>query len=222
MAETSKARARREREGWFDKYIQLDKPGIDIGAGSDPLNEVFRRYDVLHGDGDAQTMAGIPDESFYTVYASHVLEHLHDPIEALRNWWRILAPGGYLIVQVPHMDLYEKKTDLPSRWNADHKTYWIPAILFHSGDNPNYPSHVRGLDETLYAAIGDKAKRIEYLTVLDEGYAANGDSHPGGEYSIEACIYKVPQAKTAERPAPIDRASEQEPPLRNKRKRKTL
>lgn len=39
--------------------------------------------------------------SFDVVVASDVLEHLDDPVGAARAWWRILAPGGWLIAFVP-------------------------------------------------------------------------------------------------------------------------
>jgi ubiquinone/menaquinone biosynthesis C-methylase UbiE len=65
-------------------------------------------------------MDGVPDESFDFVYSSHCLEHVHEVPHALRNWLRILKPGGYLYVVVPDYLLYEKLT-FPSRHNSDHK-----------------------------------------------------------------------------------------------------
>src|SRR5262249_15513208 len=41
----------------------------------------------------------------------------------LKNWFRILKPGGHLIVAVPDEDLYEQNT-FPSIFNDDHKTSW--------------------------------------------------------------------------------------------------
>jgi SAM-dependent methyltransferase len=122
--ETSKAYERRVKEDWFRQYIRI--PGIDIGCQHDPLNKAFRRWDYILGDTDATLMEGVPDESYLTVYASHILEHLADPWLALANWHRILKTGGYLIVVVPHRDLYEKRNHLPSIQNPDHKTFWLP------------------------------------------------------------------------------------------------
>ncbi len=180
MAETRKSHERRLREGWFDAYAPFYLSGIDIGCGRDPLNETFRRFDIMYGDGDAQKMEGIPDDAFHTVYASHVLEHLHDPIEALYNWYRILRHSGHLIVCVPHRDLYEKRSLLPSRWNGDHKTFWLPQ----KGE----PPHTRGLEEIILQAIPNAD--IVLLRILDEGYFSNGNEHAGGEYSIEVIVRK--------------------------------
>jgi len=180
MAETTKARQRRLRENWFETYAPPYLSGIDIGCGKDPHNHTFRRYDYIFGDSDAQKMRGVPDDSFITTYSSHVLEHLYDPIEGLWNWYRICRSPGHVIVCVPHRDLYEKKKLLPSRWNADHKTFWLPE----KGELPV----TRGLREVVLQAIPNA--NIVSLRVLDEGFISNGENHSGGEYSIEVIIKK--------------------------------
>lgn len=117
--ETSKRKAARLAEGWFDKYCKGS--GIDIGCGPDPVTPDCRKWDIL--DGDAQWMSGVPDESYDWVYSSHCLEHVNDPSITLSNWWRILKPGGYLIVMVPDEDLYEQGL-WPPYFNSDHKSTW--------------------------------------------------------------------------------------------------
>lgn len=132
--ETAKAYDRRVKLGWFDKY--LVGSGIDIGCGYDKLQSPYASYldDVgrlrkfeCRGwdtqDGDAQYLRGIADESFDFVYSSHCLEHMVDPSEALRNWWRVLRHGGFLVVVVPDENLYEQGV-WPSKGNGDHKTTW--------------------------------------------------------------------------------------------------
>ena len=127
--ETSKAHARRVREGFFDKYCQGQ--GLDIGQGGDPVVAGVRGWDIV--DGDAQYLQGVGDRSFDFVYASHILEHMRDPGKALLNWWRVLKPGGFLIVAVPDRDLYEGKQRLPSVRNPDHKSFF----LLDSDDPPD-------------------------------------------------------------------------------------
>lgn len=50
---------------------------------------------------DATNLAGAPDARYDFVLASHVLEHVANPIKALREWRRVLVPGGLLVVIVP-------------------------------------------------------------------------------------------------------------------------
>jgi SAM-dependent methyltransferase len=181
--ETWKSRARRLKTGWFEKYAPDDKSGIDIGCQRDPLNHTFRRWDVIFGDGDATFMEGLPDDQFWTVYASHVLEHLDDPVTALKNWYRITKPGGNLIVLVPHRDMYEKKSQPPSNWNHEHKNFFVPEPLSPPLD------HVFCLKHVIFEAI-PYADLISY-TVLDEGYVETpSNTHACGEYSIEAIVRK--------------------------------
>lgn len=124
--EAGKAVARRLHEpGFLQRYFVGE--GIDIGGGYDGLDNyarLFPRITKLRNwdlpDGDAQLMAGVPDASYDFVHSSHCLEHMRDPVEALANWWRLVKPGGHLIVLVPDEDLYEQG-EWPSTFNGDHK-----------------------------------------------------------------------------------------------------
>jgi len=49
----------------------------------------------LHTEGDG---------SHDFVLASHVLEHLANPLQALREWARVLRPGGWLVLVLPHKE----------------------------------------------------------------------------------------------------------------------
>ena len=50
---------------------------------------------------DGGVLAKIPDASQDFVIASHLIEHLRDPISGLSNWQRVLKPGGRLFLVVP-------------------------------------------------------------------------------------------------------------------------
>ncbi len=182
MSETLKARSRRERDGFFEKYIR--GRGIDIGCGTDPLTPDVMKYDRIHGSRDAQMLPEVQDEQFDFVYSSHCLEHLHNPIIGLMNWWRVLKPGGFLIVTVPHRDLYEKRQVLPSRWNDDHKSFWVDLV--------HEPPCTLGLEQVIYGALPSRECRIEYIKVCSEGHTITDPNiHSDGEYQIEAVVRKL-------------------------------
>jgi SAM-dependent methyltransferase len=126
MKECSKSIQRRLSDSNFiRRYFVGD--GLDIGGKPDPLvlyKEFFPLVQNIRTwdweDGDGQFLEGLSDESFNFVHSSHCLEHLVDPKEGLRNWFRILKQGGYLIITVPDEDLYEQGV-FPSTFNTDHK-----------------------------------------------------------------------------------------------------
>lgn len=51
---------------------------------------------------DATDLPQIGDETYDFVLSSHVIEHIANPIRALKEWQRILKPGGGAIFVVPH------------------------------------------------------------------------------------------------------------------------
>ena len=116
MDEASKTRKVRGPD--FDKTYLSGKV-IDVGAGADPVCPWAEIFDVAEGDASFITRYRAPG-TYDTVHSSHCLEHLHDPKQALRQWWQLVRPGGYLVLVVPHEDLYEQGF-WPSIFNPDHK-----------------------------------------------------------------------------------------------------
>ena len=55
----------------------------------------------IHVDLDVEGLGVIADGSFDVVIASHLIEHLANPIRALREFQRVLRPGGRLVLVVP-------------------------------------------------------------------------------------------------------------------------
>ncbi len=177
IGETSRCHDRREKEGFFDLYCRGE--GLDIGYGSDPVTSNVYGWDM--NNGDAQYLEGIEDNSLDYVYASHCLEHMQDVRVALSNWFRVVREGGYLIIAVPHRDLYEKRLRLPSRWNADHKH------MFLIGEKDNYDT----LDIVEEVRESMSNYYIIYVKMCDYGHTINDPMiHSDGEYQIEMVIQK--------------------------------
>jgi SAM-dependent methyltransferase len=167
LKECGKATTRRLADPNFTtRYFQGD--GLDIGGGPDPLILYapffprIRRVTVWDlPQGDAQLLRGVADEIFDFVHSSHCLEHLVDCREGLRNWFRVVRPGGHLIVTVPDEDLYEQGV-FPSTFNADHKqTFTIHKTRSWS------PASVNIID--LVATLGAAAE-VKKIALIDAGY----------------------------------------------------
>ena len=182
MNESAKSRTRREREGFFEKYMKGD--GLDIGYGGDLVVPNARGWDLE--DGDAQDLASIANESFDFVYSSHCLEHMRDPVVSLLNWWRVLKPGGYLIFAIPDEDLYEHGI-WPSVYNPDHKnTFTVDKDKTWSPVGYNVTDILAKLP----------SRKVISIRTTDEGY----DYHRNDDYdqtlgnaeaAIEVIVQKV-------------------------------
>lgn len=53
---------------------------------------------------EAADLAPIESGSYDALLASHVIEHLANPIGALREWTRVVRPGGHLLLVAPHKE----------------------------------------------------------------------------------------------------------------------
>ena len=58
----------------------------------------------------------LSDDSVDFVLSSHLLQYLPDPIKAIKEWYRIVKPGGYIVFMLPRNDAIEsdKKKELTS------------------------------------------------------------------------------------------------------------
>ena len=153
MKECSKSIARRLFDSDFIRKYFVGH-GIDNGGKPDPLSlyaelfplmETIRTWDIE--EGDAQILQGLQDNEFDFVHSSHCLEHLNEPSEGLRNWFRVLKPGGHMVFTVPDEDLYEQGI-YPSSFNQDHKwTFTIFKQKSWSKKSLNVLDLLKGLGE---------------------------------------------------------------------------
>ncbi|MEO6182949.1 MAG: class I SAM-dependent methyltransferase [Verrucomicrobiota bacterium] len=104
---------------------QLHGDGYACVAGIDISGEAIAlsRQRGLEGVQvmDAQKLA-FPDENFDVITASDVLEHVENAPQALSEWFRVLRPGGTLIVFVPaFMFLWTKHDDANKHFHRYRK-----------------------------------------------------------------------------------------------------
>jgi SAM-dependent methyltransferase len=194
MREQSKSAKRRFNDGAFHSRYFVGQ-GIDIGGKPDPLGQyagIFRLMQSARtwdlADGDAQFMAGVPDNTFDFVHSSHCLEHMVDARVALENWTRILKPGGYLIVTIPDEDLYEQG-QWPSRFNPDHKwTFTMAKPASWSPRSLNMVDLVKHLADQL--SLERLVRQVDFYRSAPPGQVVDQTMTPVAECAIEVIWQK--------------------------------
>lgn len=108
-------------------YAQVT--GIDISTDGIALCQQRGLTDTHIMDAQRLSFA---DERFDVITASDVLEHLADAPQAVREWRRVLKPGGRLIVFVPAFQFHWSEHD---EVNKHFKRYRRPELCQLLADN---------------------------------------------------------------------------------------
>jgi len=95
--------------------------GIDSGKDTD-LFGIDMKPDIVVPN--AGKLGIFTDGSAESIFSSHTLEHIEDWHGALREWWRLIKVDGYLVLYLPHRDLYPN-IGQPGA-NPDHKHDFLP------------------------------------------------------------------------------------------------
>lgn len=80
------------------------------------------------------------DDTLDFVINSHVLEHFNDPISALKEWMRVIKPGGYLYMNIPHKERTFDKDRPRTTLNELIERHNNPENLIDSADEDGHKS----------------------------------------------------------------------------------
>lgn len=108
--------------------------GLDIGCGQDPhifsigINNYHGNCHPLYGGkynchitSLAENITVLNEETFSWVIASHILEHVNDPIITFRKWCKLLKRKNGIMILVMPDKTYER-----SLWDPTHKNFYSP------------------------------------------------------------------------------------------------
>ena len=120
------------RVNWIEKTLSKIPSGLtilDAGAGESQfrkfcshLNYIAQDFGQYDGTGDIGLQTGkwdnskldivsdivdipLPENSVDAIMCTEVLEHIPDPVAALKEFSRLLKPGGYLLITAPFASL---------------------------------------------------------------------------------------------------------------------
>lgn len=107
--------------------------GLDLGCGQFKAFPHFVGVDNGHHWGmkgvdvhvdTCENLGIFASQSMDFVFSSHLLEHIVDTKKALAEWFRVLKNDGYLILYLPHKELYPNCGEKGA--NPDHKHDFMP------------------------------------------------------------------------------------------------
>lgn len=81
---------------------------------------------------DAASLS-FPDQSFDCILASDVLEHIEDDRQALSEWFRVLKPGGLLVLGVPAFSFLYSDHDVYNHHKRRYTSKQIKTLLQDQG-----------------------------------------------------------------------------------------
>jgi 2-polyprenyl-3-methyl-5-hydroxy-6-metoxy-1,4-benzoquinol methylase len=121
--------------------LRLRNLGFDVEA-CDLFPEQFRVPDVPVRYADLSTALPYDDDRFAIISCLEGVEHLEDQFAFVRECWRILAPGGRLLISTPNI------LGLASRW----RYFWTGF----------FPLATRPVNEFHKAPVHDHIHLITY------------------------------------------------------------
>jgi 2-polyprenyl-3-methyl-5-hydroxy-6-metoxy-1,4-benzoquinol methylase len=163
-------------EAYADAVRELNLPSVEVAAS---LVEDFET-----------------DEKFDTIVMAHVLEHVEDPVDALRRCKDMLAPDGIIVVVVPNGGSLHRRLGV-TLGMLEKMTDFSPADV-SIGHRRVYETHTLRTDiESAGLTVTDLAghfckplssSQIDALPAeVQKGLAALGDELPP-EYASEILI----------------------------------
>lgn len=121
-----------ERVKWIEETLKKIPAGLtilDAGAGEsqfkkfcDHLKYIAQDFGQYSGEGNVGLQTGtwdntkldivsdilsipLPDHSVDAIMCTEVLEHIPDPLGAIKEFGRLVKPGGYLLITAPFTSL---------------------------------------------------------------------------------------------------------------------
>lgn len=138
-------------EKWLARRLRRI-PALEYLSGDLDGSRAMEKMDI--------TDIHYPDNHFSAIYCSHVLEHVPDDRKAMSELFRVLAPGGWAVLQVPILAA---------------KTWEDPAITEPAERTRHFgqPGHVRAcgpdyIDRMREAGFCGEAMRAKTLLSEDE------------------------------------------------------
>jgi predicted SAM-dependent methyltransferase len=150
-----------------------------LHIGGEVRSPGWENFNMLPGPdvdhvGDAVDLSRFAEATFSEIYASHVLEHFgyNGPLlQALKQWHRVLVPGGVIRLSVPDLDVLAELFLQRHRFDANQR-FHIMRMMF-GGQMDAHDVHLVGLNAEflagyLHAAGFESMQRVARHGLFDD------------------------------------------------------
>lgn len=173
------------RNAWLQKTLAQIPAGqkiLDAGAGElankkycGHLEYVSQDFDQYNGQGDGQglqcgtwanksdivsdiTSIPEPNASYDAILCSEVFEHLFEPIEAVKEFSRLIRPEGTLVLTAPVSSLTHQS---PHYYYNGFSRYWYEKVLDRCGFDIKELSY----NGNYFTWMAQEARRISDVSI---------------------------------------------------------
>jgi len=119
---------------------------------------------------NANDLSDFDDNTFSALYASHVAEHFDfrkELLNALKEWHRVLKPGGTAYISVPDLDILAALFISKNKYTINER-FFLMRMIF-GGHMDEYDYHLVGLNEDFLSFFLRDAGFINIRKVKDFG-----------------------------------------------------
>lgn len=175
------------RDKWMIKQANNIPKGskvLDVGAGGCPHRKLFNHCEYFSQDFvqlssmQIQNQLGygkidfvsdilnipVPDKSYDVILCTEVIEHIPDPIAAIKEISRILKPGGKLLITAPLQSGLHQE---PYHFYGGYTKYWYQKFLSEN-DLTDMDIEPNGSLYTTYFSLGMATFKSFLEIMLDD------------------------------------------------------
>jgi predicted SAM-dependent methyltransferase len=144
--------------GLIKNSVQVPQLPRKLHIGGTAFSAEWEILNALPGPhvdhiGNANDLSRFSDNVFSEIYASHIVEHLDYNGElqaALKEWYRVLKPGGRIYISVPDLDILARLFIDKTQLTLDER-FAVMRMMF-GGHVDKFDYHVVGLNHEILAA----------------------------------------------------------------------
>lgn len=163
--------------GWQAEGLEPDPNAVCVALG--------RGLRVLQGDLDH---ALFPDNHFDVVTLCHVIEHVHNPVNVMKECLRILKPGGLLWLSTPNIKSLGHK-----RYKSSWRGLEVPRhLVLFDGTSLDESLSKAGFDVVRFIRRGyHAATMLEQSESIERGEMPANNYRRGFVFMMWVLVYEL-------------------------------